>query len=585
MLSKLPHSISLLSHHDRQCRVEAVNFLRTNCEFLRFLLPIEHHGVIATTMTPISHTVHHPQMATTNGPAPPVPIMVPTQLFAGPMAVQTPPQSTVHSNGAAPAVGVTAPPLLPIHQPFVPLVPLDGSLPSIPVPLPPLLYTSTVAPPPPPVFSSHGSRPPLPGVATLELRHAQNLIKDALCNRGWRCLFEQMDPSPPPPTSAPSDRNQSSASPTSFGTESRPPSSSLSKTITRATSLLPFFPHVMSGETYKDDNDEDERPTASFYTPNIPYPSSSPASIPPPAPSHSPLPHSARMLEYGAVLVSWTEYPWLRFDTVSAELDAIAAMVERRMADVLEERYQESGIRSNQLPFIDRLQALHYILYSVLGFKGNESNYYDVRNSFIHFVLTHRTGIPITLAIVYMAVAVRLGIHCDGVNSPGHFLLRVENKVETSTASSSIEVDNMNSMDVNSTTTSSVSRRPSRVDTPMTDVSATDNSTVDASSSSSTSSSHTTSEIYFVDAFSGHLMTPEVTREFLSLFTRDMGPSRQAVETQLQVCSHAALFVRMYRNLMNLYQDPAYHRQRTPTLPNMEPQAEAYSHYEMVQTQ
>ena len=59
------------------------------------------------------------------------------------------------------------------------------------------------------------------------------------------------------------------------------------------------------------------------------------------------------------------------------------------------------------------------------AFSGNREHYDDPRNSFLNEVLDRRTGIPISLAIVYLEVARRAGLHVDGVNFPGHFLLRV----------------------------------------------------------------------------------------------------------------------------------------------------------------
>ena len=67
---------------------------------------------------------------------------------------------------------------------------------------------------------------------------------------------------------------------------------------------------------------------------------------------------------------------------------------------------------------------LNRFLYGKMGFAGNRDDYYDPRNSFLNEVLDRRLGIPITLAVVYMEVARRLGLRVEGVNFPGHFLLR-----------------------------------------------------------------------------------------------------------------------------------------------------------------
>lgn len=58
------------------------------------------------------------------------------------------------------------------------------------------------------------------------------------------------------------------------------------------------------------------------------------------------------------------------------------------------------------------------------GFRGNREDYYDLRNSFLNEVLNRRTGIPISLALVYLAIARPLGWPVFGVSFPGHFLLK-----------------------------------------------------------------------------------------------------------------------------------------------------------------
>src|SRR5262249_38344823 len=71
-----------------------------------------------------------------------------------------------------------------------------------------------------------------------------------------------------------------------------------------------------------------------------------------------------------------------------------------------------------------RVIALNEYLFKELRFVGNEVQYEDPRNSFLNEVLDRRTGIPITLALLYMEVARRAGLQVLGINSPGPFLLR-----------------------------------------------------------------------------------------------------------------------------------------------------------------
>ena len=71
-----------------------------------------------------------------------------------------------------------------------------------------------------------------------------------------------------------------------------------------------------------------------------------------------------------------------------------------------------------------QVATLSAYLYDERGFDGDRSTYDDPRNSCLNDVLDRRAGIPITLAVVYIEVARRAGLQVDGVNFPGHFLLR-----------------------------------------------------------------------------------------------------------------------------------------------------------------
>jgi regulator of sirC expression with transglutaminase-like and TPR domain len=70
------------------------------------------------------------------------------------------------------------------------------------------------------------------------------------------------------------------------------------------------------------------------------------------------------------------------------------------------------------------IAGLNEVLFHEEMFRGNAVDYYSPRNSFLHDVLDRRLGIPITLALVYMEVARRVGFQLFGVGMPGHFLLK-----------------------------------------------------------------------------------------------------------------------------------------------------------------
>jgi regulator of sirC expression with transglutaminase-like and TPR domain len=71
-----------------------------------------------------------------------------------------------------------------------------------------------------------------------------------------------------------------------------------------------------------------------------------------------------------------------------------------------------------------RLRVVSEFFFGQLGFVGNREHYEDPRNSFLNDVIARRTGIPITLAVVFIEVARRAGLRVEGVNFPGHFLMR-----------------------------------------------------------------------------------------------------------------------------------------------------------------
>jgi len=76
----------------------------------------------------------------------------------------------------------------------------------------------------------------------------------------------------------------------------------------------------------------------------------------------------------------------------------------------------------------DRLQALSHLFGGRWRFRGNHEDYYDPRNSFLNDVLDRRTGIPITLALVYIEAGRGAGLDLSGVGLPGHFLVGVNGR-------------------------------------------------------------------------------------------------------------------------------------------------------------
>lgn len=130
----------------------------------------------------------------------------------------------------------------------------------------------------------------------------------------------------------------------------------------------------------------------------------------------------------GALLVA-TESP---DDDALARAALLIARLEHRQLDPqhylerLDALGQQAAFRMEAAASIEtRLAALNAFVYDELGLHGNDSFYDDPRNSFINDVLDRRTGIPISMAVVYMEIARRAGLHLVGINFPGHFLMRL----------------------------------------------------------------------------------------------------------------------------------------------------------------
>lgn len=115
-------------------------------------------------------------------------------------------------------------------------------------------------------------------------------------------------------------------------------------------------------------------------------------------------------LARAALLIAKEEYPQLPVDLYLARLDQVAEEVKDRLA-------------CENAPLVVLNDVLE-TLYVRRCLKGNRDSYYDPRNSFLNDVLDRGLGIPLTLGVVLLEVGWRLELPVEGVNFPGHFLVR-----------------------------------------------------------------------------------------------------------------------------------------------------------------
>jgi len=123
------------------------------------------------------------------------------------------------------------------------------------------------------------------------------------------------------------------------------------------------------------------------------------------------VPEEGLDLVEGALLIAQAEYP---------HLDRSAY---RRQLEEMGQEAREVCAREPWAIANERLEQLSRLFSERWGFRGNRNNYYDPRNSFLNDVLDRRTGIPITLSLVYIEVGRYAGLDLVGIGMPGHFLV------------------------------------------------------------------------------------------------------------------------------------------------------------------
>jgi regulator of sirC expression with transglutaminase-like and TPR domain len=111
-----------------------------------------------------------------------------------------------------------------------------------------------------------------------------------------------------------------------------------------------------------------------------------------------------------ALTIALDDYPNLDIAAYLARIDQLAVSVTGRIGT-------ESGVYR-------AIAALNTVLFKEEGFRPNRESYFDPKNSFLNEVLDRKTGIPITLSVLYIEVAQRIGLPLCGVGFPGHFLVK-----------------------------------------------------------------------------------------------------------------------------------------------------------------
>jgi len=116
-------------------------------------------------------------------------------------------------------------------------------------------------------------------------------------------------------------------------------------------------------------------------------------------------------LARACLLIAEDAYPGLDVERYLGEIESMALRLRARLKNA-------GGVEP-------RVIALNEFLFEELGYWGNTDDYYDPRNSYLNDVIDRKTGIPITLSILYMELGRRIGLPLEGISFPGHFLVRL----------------------------------------------------------------------------------------------------------------------------------------------------------------
>jgi regulator of sirC expression with transglutaminase-like and TPR domain len=123
------------------------------------------------------------------------------------------------------------------------------------------------------------------------------------------------------------------------------------------------------------------------------------------------LPDGEIPLAEAALWIAAENRPEVRVAQRLEEMDALA--------EKLRPRFDEADSDH------ERVRILNEGLFREEGFRGNGEDYSNPENSFLDRVLDTRRGIPITLSILYLEIAGKLGLQAAGIAFPGHFLAKI----------------------------------------------------------------------------------------------------------------------------------------------------------------
>lgn len=121
---------------------------------------------------------------------------------------------------------------------------------------------------------------------------------------------------------------------------------------------------------------------------------------------------TSRLTEFSLHISRILAYPELNIESTSQQIDDLGNKLSQKVKD-------PKRLRPTQL-----IEEINDFFFNEVKFKPNTHDYYNPANNYLNVVLERKTGIPITLSIIYMRIAARLDFTLFPVNFPAHFLVK-----------------------------------------------------------------------------------------------------------------------------------------------------------------
>lgn len=111
----------------------------------------------------------------------------------------------------------------------------------------------------------------------------------------------------------------------------------------------------------------------------------------------------------GMWIIATYQYPDVSLESLKAEIDQLYFEIWPHVSD--------------EMNPVDQIKVFNSIFYGEQNFGANTKSFHSASNSMINIVLSNRKGNPITLCVIYMLIARKLGLPLYGVNLPNLFVL------------------------------------------------------------------------------------------------------------------------------------------------------------------